>query len=128
MSTDAKKVNRLTTADIVRATGWLQSHRTNMEADKLSTESILTELTAYVGRPITLDQLRSICETLNINWDGGKKVKKGPTKATAVLARVMLLRIEGLPIPEGLLEKLRAIARNEKVPEVGPLFEGGKPS
>jgi hypothetical protein len=126
---EGKKVNRLSTEDILRASAWLQSHRTTMEADKLSSDSIVTELTAYIGRPITLDQIRNMCRPLGINWDGGKKdSKRGPTKATSILARAMLCWISSGEVPEGLLEKLKAIARNEKVPEVGPLFEVGKPS
>lgn len=127
MST-AQKVNRLTMDDVLKASAWLQSHRTSLEADKVAPASVVTELTAHLGRPISLDQVLKMCRSLDIAWDGGKKPKKGPTKGTSVVARCVLLLSEGKPIPEGLLEKLKAVACNVKIPDVGPLFDGGHTS
>ncbi len=128
MSATGKRVNRLNMDDVLKAAAWLQSHRTSMEGGSVAPSIAVADLTAHLGRPITLTQILKMCRSLGIAWDGGRKAKMRSTKGTAIIARALLCLLDSKPIPEGLLEKLKAVARHEKIPEVGPLFEGGSPN
>ena len=116
-----RKANRLTMDDVLKASAWLQSHRTSLEADKVAPASVVTELTAHLGRPISLDQVLKMCRSLDIAWDGGKKPKKGPSKDVDVARYVLLC--PGKPIPGALGLRLWPAM---KIPDVGPLFDGGR--